>query len=184
MLSTITHVCGVDFSGAKDGERKIWIAVGFIKGNALHIEKCQSAAHLLRTPSNLHKCLESLRDFIKNQKGAAIGLDFPFGLPRTLVIEKTWEQFARRFDKHYRDADDFREGCHKVAGNAELRRWTDQDAHTPFSPYNLRLYKQTYYGISRLLGPLVEEDSVRVLPMQKPLRAKPRLVEICPASWL
>ena len=50
--------------------------------------------------------------------------------------------------------------------------------------YNLRLYKQTYYGISRLLAPLVEEDRVRVLPMQAPEPDKPWVLEICPASTL
>jgi hypothetical protein len=46
------------------------------------------------------------------------------------------------------------------------------------------MYRQTYYGISELLRPLVENDLARVLPMQKPSAGKPVILEVCPASTL
>jgi hypothetical protein len=88
------------------------------------------------------------------------------------------------FPEKYNDPDAFRNTCRTAAGGKELKRCTDREAKTPFCCYNLRLYKQTYYGISRFLAPLVEENKVRVLPMQVPEPGKPWVLEICPASTL
>ena len=57
-------------------------------------------------------------------------------------------------------------------------------ARTPFSPYNLRIYKQTYCGITESLEPLVRTREAIVLPMQSPRAGVPWLIEICPASKL
>ena len=53
-----------------------------------------------------------------------------------------------------------------------------------FSPYNLRLYRQTFFGISLILNPLVIGDHARILPMQERVTGKPVALEICPASTL
>lgn len=64
------------------------------------------------------------------------------------------------------------------------KRVTDREAQTPFSPYNLRLYRQTYYGIRDVLHPLVRDRLACVLPMQSPLPGRPWILEVCPASTL
>ena len=46
------------------------------------------------------------------------------------------------------------------------------------------MYKQTYYGISEILNPLVRGKHVCVLPMEKPITGKAWVLEICPASTL
>lgn len=67
---------------------------------------------------------------------------------------------------------------------AELRRATDRETHTPFAPYNLRIYRQTFFGIRDLLAPLVAREAACVLPMQPAHPGKPWILEICPASLL
>jgi hypothetical protein len=178
------RVYGIDFSGAANAGKRIWIAEGAIKAEGLRIERCDQASKFLGSGPKLEPCLAALRDFIAEQKDAAFGLDFPFGLPKELVTEETWEDFIKAFLEKHADPGEFRNACLKETNGKELKRVTDREAKTPFSCYNLRLYKQTYYGIARVLAPLVRENKVRVLPMQIPQADKPWVLEICPASTL
>jgi hypothetical protein len=128
--------------------------------------------------------LHALRRLIVNESEAVIGLDFPFGLPRLLADYDDWESFVLAFPHDYASAEAFRQGCRGAAQGRELRRVTDRVARTPFSPYNIRLYRQTYYGIRDLLRPLIQKTQACVLPMQEAEEDKPWLLEICPASTL
>lgn len=53
-----------------------------------------------------------------------------------------------------------------------------------FVPYNLRLYRQTYFGLRDVLYPLVRDGRASVLPMQRAQPDRAWLLEICPASTL
>ena len=66
----------------------------------------------------------------------------------------------------------------------ELKRNPDIESRTPFSPYNLRLFRQTYFGIRDVLATLIKADTACILPMQQPLDGKAWVLEICPASTL
>jgi hypothetical protein len=174
----------VDFSGAVDAGRKIWIASGVIKRGALRIEECYRGEDLPGSGRARDRCLTALLDFIASGRACAFGLDFPFGLPRALVKEESWEDFVLSFPGRYSTPEEFREACHIASGGVELRRATDQESRTPFSPYNLRVYRQTYYGIRDLLAPLLRGRLACVPPMQRPLPGRPWILEICPASLL
>lgn len=177
------RVYGIDFSGAKKAGSKIWITSAIIAGNALQIEDCHQAKELLGVTER-DRCLCTLRDFISKQKACTFGLDFPFGLPMKVIKANSWEEFVLSFGNRYPDAEQFRKICWAIAGNCEERRETDRNSQTPFSPYNRRLYRQTYYGIRDVLAPLVRDQLVCVLPMQRTLPSRPWLFEICPASTL
>jgi len=126
-----------------------------------------------------------LRDFIGRANACALGLDFPFGLPQALVKhKKSWEEFVLSFPGDYFAPEEFRRLCREASGGHELKRITDIESQTPFSPYNLRLYRQTYHGIRDVLHPLVRDQLACVLPMQSALPGKPWILEICPASTL
>jgi hypothetical protein len=101
-----------------------------------------------------------------------------------MVPEQTWEEFVFSFTDHYESPESFRDTCRSVAPGKEKRRLTDLESKTPFSPYNLRLFCQTYFGISSVLSPLVREHKACVLPMQQPSPWKTWVLEICPASTL
>jgi hypothetical protein len=178
------RVYGVDFSGAADAGKKIWITQGVLEGEALHVEACYRGADLPGSGVERDRCLVALRDFIAGEKAGAFGLDFPFGLPRDLVEADTWYDFAVSFPDRYVNSEAFREACRTAANGSELRRVTDRESRTPFSPYNLRLYRQTYFGVRDVLAPLVRERSASVLPMQTAASDKPWVLEICPASTL
>lgn len=79
---------------------------------------------------------------------------------------KPWEDFVRSFAERCSDPQHFKEACRAADGGRELKRVTDKESHTPFSPYNLWLYRQTYFGIRDLLRPLVHDGLVSVLRMQ------------------
>lgn len=175
---------GVDFSGAKKAGYKIWIASATIIGNALEIEDCRQAKDLPGSAAERDQCLDALRNFISAQKTCAFGLDFPFSLPKKVVRANSWEELVLSFGNHYSSPDQFREICRVAAGNCEEKRDTDGISKTPFSPYNLRLYRQTYYGIRDVLAPLLRDQIVYVMPMQSTLPGKPWLLEVCPASTL
>jgi hypothetical protein len=155
-----------------------------IERDALRIEACRRAETLPGSRRDRDRCLTALRSFIERERDSAFGFDFPFGLPRILVKEESWEEFVRAFPGRYRSPEEFRRACRRASGGAELRRVTDLLSRTPFSPYNLRVYRQTFFGIRDLLGPLMRDRSACVLPMQRALRGQLWILEICPASTL
>jgi hypothetical protein len=179
-----SKVYGVDFSGAKKAGNKIWIASAVVLGNAIQIEDCYQARDLPDSAVERDRCLGALRSFISSKKACAFGLDFPFSLPIKLIKANRWEDFVLSFANRYSEPEQFRKICWESAGNREKKRDTDEVAKTPFSPYNLRLYRQTYYGIRDVLAPLVKGQVVCVFPMQSWLPVKPWLLEVCPASTL
>lgn len=180
----VKKIYGIDFSGAKDAGNKIWIASAVILRNTIRIEDCYQAKYFPDSATERDRCLSALRHFISEQKACAFGLDFPFGLPKKVIKADSWEEFVLSFGNRYHDPARFRKICWKMAGNCEERRDTDRNSQTPFSPYNLRLYRQTYYGIRDVLAPLAQDQVVCVLPMQSWSPTKPWLLEVCPASTL
>ena len=177
-------VYGIDFSGARDAGNKIWIASARVLGTRIEVEECYQAKYLPDSATDCERCLNALRQFISKQRACACGLDFPFSLPRRLVEANTWEEFVLSFGSRYLGPEKFKQSCWETAGGCEERRGTDRENKTPFSPYNRRLYRQTYYGIRDVLAPLVRDKVVSVLPMQSGSPAKPWLLEVCPASTL
>lgn len=182
--SLFGHIWGVDFSGAADAGRRIWIARGEAVGGALQVSRCFKAENLTGAGGERGIIFAALRDFIARQRHCAVGLDFPFGLPQRLVKEETWEEFVLSFPGCYAGPEEFRQKCLEDAGGRELRRMSERGCRAPFSPYNLRLYRQTYYGIREVLYPLVKEGLACVLPVQEARPGVPWLVEVCPAATL
>jgi hypothetical protein len=182
--SHIRYVHGVDFSGAEDAGKSIWIATGIIKGKTLEIGEIRPAKELPASGRKREQSLSALVDFISREREAIIGMDFPFGLPAPLVKEDSWESFVLSFNQRFSDPEGFKEKCFSAANKKELRRTTDDEQRTPFSPYNLWLYKQTYYGIGYVIKPLMQQRQASFLPMQKPITELSWVIEICPASTL
>ena len=184
MLTKFQAIYGIDFSGAQDAGNKIWIAKGASNGVKLIIEDCLRARDLPTSGKDINACLTAIVNLIKSNQNSVFGFDFPFGLPVSLVREDSWVEFILGFPKKCKNPEKLRATCRKAFNDKELKRETDKVSHTPFSPYNLRLYKQTYYGISKILLPLVRDRGACVLPFQKPVAGKPWILEICPASTL
>lgn len=181
----LSRIYGIDFSGAMDAGNKTWITSAVILGNSIQIEDCYQAKDLPDSAVERDQCLRSLWHFISTQKDCAFGLDFPFGVHRDLVKENSWEEFVLSFNG-YDNPEQFRKDCRMAACGPEFKtkRETDIEAKTPWCVYNIRLYKQAYYGIRDVLAPLVRDQLAYVMPMQRELQGKPWLLEVCPASTL
>ncbi|HKZ87399.1 MAG TPA: DUF429 domain-containing protein [Anaerolineae bacterium] len=183
-MSYPRRIHGIDFSGAADAGKCIWIASGTIDSGRLHIDACRRADTLPGSSHERDVCLAALCSLIMAEKACAVGLDFPFSLPKDLIQTRSWTGFIRSFPNRYPTPRRFRAACVRAANDRERKRATDIECRAPFSPYNLRLYRQTYHGIRDVLRPLVQKGQVCVLPMQRAQSGKPWLLEICPASTL
>lgn len=175
---------GVDFSGAPDAGRRIWIANGRVDNGRLAITEVLPAAALPDGGIGRADALSALRRFVSSRDRAIIGLDFPFSLPAELLDGDDWLSFATDFHRRWPDPDAFRNACRSRTDNRELKRQCDREARTPFAAYNLRLYRQTYFGIAHLLAPLARAGSVSIAPLVCRPQAAVTLVEACPASLL
>jgi hypothetical protein len=179
-----TRVHGVDFSGAADAGRRIWVASGEVEGASLRIDACRPAEALPGGGRGRVAALGALRALVAEEPEGVFGLDFPFTLPLSLTVEETWEAFALAFGERYADAMTFRRACWEAAGGRELWRQTDRETKTPFTATNLRICRQTFHGIRDLLAPLAREGRASVLPMQPARPGRAWLLEICPAATL
>lgn len=179
-----TRIIGIDFSGRKNAGSHIWISVGFATKDGFKLEDCFPASGLPGSLPSRDICLPELRNFISAQGACVCGMDFPFGLPYRLIKEASWEEFVIGFGKHYQTPEDFKKTSFISMGSHECLRETDKESKTPWCPYNLRLFRQTYFGIRDLLAPLVKENLASFLPMQQPIEGKPWVIEVCPASTL
>lgn len=128
--------------------------------------------------------LAGLLDLIAAAPSALFALDFPFSIHRALIAEPDWPAFVAGFAAAHPSPDQFRAWARARAGGAEPKRLADRAAGTPWCAWNLRLYRQTWTGIAKLLAPAVAADLARAPPMQAEHVEKPTLAEICPASTL
>lgn len=181
------EIWGVDFSGAKAAGKKMWLSKGKMDDEvttSLAIEECVRAAELPGAGKTRESAMTALVREIRKATSAVIGLDFPFSISKELIEAQTYDEFLNSFPSRYQTAEQFCSICKKLGKGKELKRSTDIQSKTPFSPYNLRLYRQTYYGIRDVLFPLSMDNVVSILPMQEPDAARPWLLEVCPASLL
>jgi hypothetical protein len=189
-------VYGVDFSGAKQAGRNIWIArteprargrlalVGLDRLEAL----CGTAE---RAP-----CLAELVRLVNVSTDALWGFDCPFGFPLELFPpDAPWAAqfaFVGAFgDEAYRcGLECIRRTKLMPAGPLRTalhcRRQTDRDARAPFDAFHYRMIYQSFFGLRDVVQPLAATPGTAVLPFQyrKLPRARRIAVECCPASVL
>jgi hypothetical protein len=179
---------GIDFSGARDAGRRIWIAEGDTGDTGcLKILTCMPVFQRLNCSKHREFALPALAEWITQQQDAVIGCDFPFSLPRMAIDETLWHEFVRRFPSAFPSAPQFRAVMRRRYATAtikEPKRVTDgaDEAATPWNPWNIRLYRQTHAGIGSILAPLIGRASIAPFDSSRP--GTPLIVETCPASSL
>ena len=174
---TTRPILGIDFSGAALAGQKIWVARAQIEGENLVFHELRSAADLPGGAPERASALSALRAWIQTFPAPICGFDFPFSLEASEIDRPNWRVWALETPDRFAEANAFR------AHYTGAKRQTDVAAKTPFSPLNLRLYRQTYWGIAHVLAPLIEAGAL-ALPFES-LRANATwLLEICPASLL
>ena len=179
---TARRILGIDFSGANDAGHKIWIAEGALEGAGFALSDLRPASALPGGAAAPGPAVAALLRHILVAPNTVAGCDFPFSIPRSMIEEPSWAEFIRRFPRRFPDAQAFRNWAMEKTGGRELRRDTDRAASTPFNSYNLRIYRQTWWGIVGLLHPLVVEGTGVVPPYQSVGRGvRPVVIEACPA---
>jgi len=178
------RVIGIDFSGAEKAGDTIWIAEGAVEGERVRIESCGPAADLPGSGPERLRCLPAVVAFIAAQGSTIVGCDFPFSLPEAMVEGGSWRTFALGLGARFTRAEDFLADCRGRAAGREIRRACDRESRVPFAAYNLRIYRQTYYGIRDVLAPLLRTGGAVILPMERPRPDRPWVIETCPASTL
>lgn len=185
-----SRVCGVNFSADshRAGEQT-WISEAAV-GNGLQVTDVSRAADRLGVGREREAMLPALTRFLGNAGGdAAVGMDFPFGLPSQVTAADDWPAFLRQFPGWADDPSDLARESETRArlnggGDAtELVRATEEPLGA-VSPYNERLRTETFYGIRDVLRPLVLADVVRAVPMQRTTPDRPVLLEVYPTGTL
>ena len=181
----IRQVIGVDFSGARDAAKRIWICRSTIVAGKLVLHSLAPVADLtgLRRTSR-ETAYEYLREMLANAAPSLCGLDVPFSLPEPAIPNGSWFQLLAEMRQPNYSPADFRNTILQRCGGIELRRETDRYAKAPFSPINLRMFRQTFYGLAEIIAPLIVSGAARCWPFQSPDAALPNLLEVCPASYL
>ena len=181
----MNRILGIDFSGARDAGRKIWIAEGFVaKSRGFKLERLLPASALSDSGLEPRKAANALVRHIASQGLARIGCDFPFSLPRDLLDANDWGRFALDYEARFPSPERFREILMRRTAGKEFKRQTDRIARTPFNSYNLRLYRQTWWGIACVLSPLIAGRAAVVRPQQSARRKRPQVLEVCAACTL
>jgi len=182
------RILGIDFSGAVDAGRKIWIAEARHDlrehDRPLTIDRCVPAIDLPQSGVTPDLAIGALARHIASDKSTVAGCDFPFGLPTELLDAVTWEEFIGQFPLRFPHHDSYREDNRNRMQLIEIKRLTDRVARTPFNSYNLRLYRQAWWGMAKLLHPLVTTGQAMVVPQMPVIGLKPVILEVCAACSL
>ncbi|XVJ51480.1 MAG: DUF429 domain-containing protein [Vampirovibrio sp.] len=184
-LSARRHFLGIDLATGRQMANQTWLSHILERDgqwclHSLASLKMQMTAKGLST----HPALK-LFECLLQHADALIGIDASFGIPLALQPYKTWQAWLEDFPNINPTPEAFRLACQNASPlGKELKRQTDQEAKTPFSPYNLRHYRQTFTVLHDVLRPFVMAQKGSVLPMQAPLLHKPWVLESCPRSIL
>jgi hypothetical protein len=189
-------VYGVDFSGAKEAGRNLWVArLDPIPARRKNAQRFRLAAldclESLCGTATRAVALAHLVELVRDSDAALWGFDFPFGLPVELFPRAAgWpEQFTflgEWGEEAYACGLECIRRARLLGDKMHIRRTTDYDARAPFDCYHYRIIYQTFYGMRDVVAPLMRSPGTAVLPFQyrKLSRARRVVVECCPSSVL
>jgi hypothetical protein len=186
----IRSVFGVDFSGAKQAGRNIWIARVDLTRVGLRLVDLSNLEHLAGSAAR-DIALPHLVRLIGESSDALWSMDLPMGLPielfdtgvrwmHQLKIMNAWQGTAHEMGLWCCDQ------AKRLGGKMHLRRTTDTDTKTPFDGYHYRIIYQTFHGMRDVMIPLSRRRDTAILPFHygRLRRATRVVIETCPASTL
>lgn len=169
---------GIDWSGGANAGKKIWAAYIAASGDGLVLEDVHRPFHEIPDRASVRA---RFADWVTRTSATAFGFDFCFGVSRRQLPalraalgaafrpKASPVELGALIAKHFPTAEAFRAAC-----GPEAKRDTDKLRRSPFAPTNLRMYRQTWFGLS-CLGTLSEQA---VPPWSMGERA---IVEVLPA---
>ena len=180
-MTSETTIYGIDFSGSARPANDIWITEATAIDSELTITSLKPAGELFDA-SGRENILEAIRDWIRGQTNAVIGLDFPFGLPESTVEQATWEAFLETFATAFegKSIDAF---PGQFGEYDQYKRDIDYQ-YAGQSPLSPQIQYQVFYGLRDVLWPLVDAGDISVAPMHDPTTETPTVIETYPAATL
>ncbi|WP_318566832.1 DUF429 domain-containing protein [Salinigranum marinum] len=182
-------VYGIVYGGdERESGGRTWVSRGVVTDGTLSVDRCAPVEEWFDTTA-ASPGTPTLTTFLADLPStAAVGLDFPFGLPAGVVAEESWAAFVRDLPSWYDSPDDLRRRCERrvrrTDSSSDARfRATDGPLST-MSPFADPIVASTFYGLRDVLRPLVLSDSVRVPPMTDPRSDRPFVVEVYPTGTL
>lgn len=136
-------IFGVDFSGAKEAGKNVWLAETQVVGNRLRLTELQSLESLAGTSAR-EPALAHLVQLIRGSDRALWAMDFPFALPLEVFPPKTSWAAQLAWVRSW-DSEAYGLGLEcvrraRLLGDAmHIRRQTDTEARTPFDCYHYRI---------------------------------------------
>ena len=170
------RVVGIDWSGAADAPRKVWAATIVFGAGVPRLEA-------IRRPfseGGAEGVSAALGNWLSSEAYDVAGLDFCFGLERGHIVSLCLPTggpalLGQSLANSYRSPEALR----KAVG-AERKRVTDQERGAPFAPTNLRMYKQTYWGLRAMSGATAAVPPWRFVGARVVVEVLPAAV----AKWL
>lgn len=181
-------IIGVDYSGSQSNDP--WVTEAEIHGNGLRLVSCYPLPREALTELLLAKCGES---------NVVIGMDFPFGLPRSFaevefgfkgtLMTEMWEVI------HNKDLPEYIKKIRpRLLKKGDLRKFNkclrqgDKNhfssvAYSPLNPAAPEMFPMTFYGMS-MLHTLWTQSDCRVPPLDYAGREGAVLLETMPGVLL
>lgn len=162
---------GVDWSGAAQAGTKVWAASIDVAADGAG--QLVSVARPFSGALGAAGVSAGFDSWLQGQQFEVAGLDFCFGLSQDHALSglprSDPNALGQWVAKQYPDPLSF-----KAALGAEKRRMTDRARRAPFAPTNLRMFRQTYWGLRA-----VADLKVPILPWGVP--GARVVVEVLPA---
>ena len=156
--------------------KKIWLCEAGKDGFGLTVVSLQSLAQISGNAASL-KPFEILVNELQNRNPDEVGADFPLALFGW--TKANWQNAIDNFVREFRDIESF-EAFRKT--EREMKRTCERHARVPFATTNLRMYRQSFYALQKVVFPLYSKGW-SILPFVTN-QACPALFEVCPASFL
>jgi predicted nuclease with RNAse H fold len=165
VASPSPDIVGIDFSGANNAGKHIWITTGTESSGILQVSDCEQASDFFAVGTDRKAIHSQLVDWVGSLNNATVGIDFPFGVPKVVAEvvfqANSWTEFVNSPNWSGLNPEIFRQQCVNLS-NSELR---DTDAmHRADCPHSIRMYKQTFFGVRDILQPLLQRN-VSIAPM-------------------
>lgn len=183
MFSSDPDIVGVDFSGASDAGKHIWVTEATADGDELLVERCYSVEEATGSVDR-QSALEELVTAINDSGDCSVGLDFPFGIPEVVTEAETWSG-TLDWICDQTDPDSFHEACkEKYAGSGGDGKYGSRVTEARqnvggLCSYGWRIRMQTFYGVSEVLRKLQGKAS---FPPMEPTESRTKIVETYPAA--
>jgi hypothetical protein len=170
LLPAAGRFLGVDWSGSVHAGKKVWVAALLFDSGGARLEFVRRP---FPTGLDAAGVAAGFAGWLEAERFDAAGLDFCFGIARghgVAGMPTTGPaDLGRWLAACYPTPEEF-----KTALGPERKRSTDRVRRSPFAPTNLRMFRQTYWGLRALAAVILP-----VLPWSS--SAERVVVEVLPA---